>query len=830
QKKLQYSTAYCDAHTAVTPWSRTDYDWRVPGAGTFGQTYYAYGEIMLLQKQAWNGPVYSEGNNHFSYCGLTDGNYAQDQPYNLSDNPWLVDFDLRKMHDLCCNFGVGNVDMFFGRRADLGDTPQALRSSLDRFLAATLAFGHPGFLLRTGGIENTLRSYFMIQQLAERYTLASAKSIQYFDGARLVNTSTAVAGGAYKRSQVAVEYEGGVNVIVNGSTTEDLNIHWKGREIALPPNGYQGWSDDGEIEVFSALRDGHRVDYARTPKYLYLDGRGELTRFADAAAAGAAVCRFEKDGCYEIIPAGNQECGFAVNAKSAVGRDKSGSTLGPCDLRLSRGLTWIQPVAGAFSYWLQPADAPAEQQRLSCDVLKVVPGQRVTVSSQREKYEVKIPADAIPGERIWKELEQAWIDFTVVPLCRVEMKVSGNTLVATLTPNITLPNAIVQAGGQRHELSLVAGLSQELEIPIAQHPSEHFRRVLIDIQAGDLRQREHRAITAQDQYLNLQPLPPTWRSGMRLQKRTQEEPLSGLTGAQAHSRPDMECGGVKKEGTIFMHPPYKGGEGYVFIEYSTLELPASPVAFRAFVGKGDGSDLGDGIVYCVMVEELDGKATEVARLHVTKHEWLAIEANLTPWSGKRVNLKLITDIGENTSGDWGGWAEMRLESVRKELVWTLLPEAEAHFEPSPHPLSNLTETDLRQARSGVIRYQGIGLAGIDVQYGSTALLNKIELGSMTPASGDERNNIWSKSVEIPLNAQALQSLRMHNVFEIVNPGEDCFKVRNFCLEVELADGRKVATLINAGITTQPGSWAYAEGLGVLQGTNIKIHLWFSKGE
>ncbi|MCX6903781.1 MAG: hypothetical protein NTW03_09960, partial [Verrucomicrobia bacterium] len=107
QEKFRFSTAYCDVHTAVAPWHRVDYDPRVPGAGTFAAVFYAYGEIMLHQKQAWNGPVYSEGNYHAFYCGLTDGNYGQDQAYRPAENPWLADFDLRRLHDLCCNFGMG---------------------------------------------------------------------------------------------------------------------------------------------------------------------------------------------------------------------------------------------------------------------------------------------------------------------------------------------------------------------------------------------------------------------------------------------------------------------------------------------------------------------------------------------------------------------------------------------------------------------------------------------------------------------------------------------------------------------------------------------------
>ena len=73
QEKFGFSTAYCDVHTAVSPWSRVDYDYRVPGAGTFAAVYYAYGEIMMTQKKSWNGPVYSEGNMHWMYTGLTDG-------------------------------------------------------------------------------------------------------------------------------------------------------------------------------------------------------------------------------------------------------------------------------------------------------------------------------------------------------------------------------------------------------------------------------------------------------------------------------------------------------------------------------------------------------------------------------------------------------------------------------------------------------------------------------------------------------------------------------------------------------------------------------------
>ena len=51
EENFHFSCAYCDVHSSVPPWTRTDYDERVPGAGTFMSVYYPYGEIFLLQKK-----------------------------------------------------------------------------------------------------------------------------------------------------------------------------------------------------------------------------------------------------------------------------------------------------------------------------------------------------------------------------------------------------------------------------------------------------------------------------------------------------------------------------------------------------------------------------------------------------------------------------------------------------------------------------------------------------------------------------------------------------------------------------------------------------------
>lgn len=240
-----FNAAYCDVHTCVTPWNRCDYDSRAPGAGTFAQVYYDYGEIMLLQKKAWNGPVYSEGDFHWWYAGLTDGNYAQDPSYVLSARPWLVDFDLYRMHDKCCNFGMGNPGMFYTsyvKGLSPGKPTNAVER-IDRFLAATIAFGHPGFLC---GGKNPLKldlekkSYFLVQGIAAKYTQASVSEVRYVDESGTLHpTEQALVNGAWRRSQLKVTYDDGTEVAVNGNTGEPFAVTVSGRSYVLPPNGWE---------------------------------------------------------------------------------------------------------------------------------------------------------------------------------------------------------------------------------------------------------------------------------------------------------------------------------------------------------------------------------------------------------------------------------------------------------------------------------------------------------------------------------------------------------------------------------------------------------------
>jgi hypothetical protein len=243
--------------------------------------------------------------------------------------------------------------MFYANQPRPHDTREERDAELDRFLAATVAFGHPGFLVMEGGMGNALRSYYMLQQLHSRYCLTNAAEIRYVDDdGRLLDTSHAIARGAYRRSQVVTRYADGTVTAANGHRTARLRTEAFGRRLDLPPNGYAGWTADREIEVLSGDQSGHRCDYAATPAYIYIDGRGEVARFEKAAGNGLGICRILPDNRFEVILYDGARCGFAIKADRAVALDKDNQEIGPAQLRSEAGLVYVEPLSGAFSYLL----------------------------------------------------------------------------------------------------------------------------------------------------------------------------------------------------------------------------------------------------------------------------------------------------------------------------------------------------------------------------------------------------------------------------------------------------------------------------------------------
>ncbi|MBN1348657.1 hypothetical protein JXJ21_04545 [candidate division KSB1 bacterium] len=298
-QKFGANTVYCDVHTAVKPWERVDFDARVPEAAMFRAQHKAYSLLLANEKKAYAGPVFSEGLYHWFYAGLTDGNYGQIRDSEPHDVAPLVDFDLLRIHPLEVDIGMGGPFMFYRNGVSPGEM-NSRSEKFDRFLAATIAYGHNGYLLdENWGIPAQLKSYYMMQQLQTRYALQPVKAIAYFDGQAWLDTNDAIRTDCYQRGQIRTQYADGTKTVVNLSATETLHVKLDDRDLELPPNGYVACGAD--FFELSGNVQSRRIDLVSSPEYVYADGRGTLTKSDDIAVTNSAVI-LKEAGIVWIIP------------------------------------------------------------------------------------------------------------------------------------------------------------------------------------------------------------------------------------------------------------------------------------------------------------------------------------------------------------------------------------------------------------------------------------------------------------------------------------------------------------------------------------------------
>ncbi|MFW6161770.1 MAG: hypothetical protein ACODAJ_03320, partial [Planctomycetota bacterium] len=458
-EKFGANTCYSDVHTALVPWRRTDYDARVPGAGTLRATWQSYARLLWNECQAYGGPVFSEGRAHWFYAGLVTGNYAQITGRERWRQPPLVDFDLLKMHPLMTDFGMGMPSMFYPRHDGEWRRPRERTNPwLDRFLTSTLAFGHIGFLALDWGFEGALKCYYMTNAVQQHYALEPVAAIRYFDGERLLTTSAAIRTGAYKRGQVYVRYASGLELWCNLSFGDDWRVECDGTTYLLPPTGHLAVLED-ELLQYSAVVDGKRIDYVESSKFVYVDTRDRRAVAGHVACRGAvAIKPLPEADTWAVIPATQCEelslrptrLGLEPTDRiAAEAVDPDGNTLGEATVRVSNLGQTIFPVKGAVRYRVRPvgttvAPPPDESVRrvvagLGYAVAAAVRNQgqnalrgtalvaeligptgkvtRVgeTVGPQKVRQRedglvrvpIRVPGTAKPGERLWFRIRAA---------------------------------------------------------------------------------------------------------------------------------------------------------------------------------------------------------------------------------------------------------------------------------------------------------------------------------------------------------------------------------------------------------------------------------------
>ena len=377
QRKFATNAAYTDVHTAVGPWDRTDFDARVPGAGTFAATFYAYGELLLHDQDVYDGHCWSEGNHQWLYAGLCAGNYGLTySSLRLWEYPFLPHFDLLKMHPLSVDVGVPWTDQFFQGKEGW-QKPENVVASIDQFLATTIAYGHIGWLVEDShGIGQTCRSYYMLQPLQSRYALLKPEEIKYAAGQELIDSSTALRSGDWRNSQLFVRYPQGLQVWVNGNPHASWQVEHEGAVYDLPPFGWLAASPDGFLEC-SAAAEGKRYDRASCPDSVFVDGRGTWRSFDGVGTAGSVAVR-----------AAQQGQGLSIITIERVERltiEKPSGIFGPEDVRTTIGLVAESQAIAAQAFDMDGKDlGPARIQRVEAGWEIQPPAETIRVDVEIE--------------------------------------------------------------------------------------------------------------------------------------------------------------------------------------------------------------------------------------------------------------------------------------------------------------------------------------------------------------------------------------------------------------------------------------------------------------
>jgi len=119
----------------------------------------------------------------------------------------------------------------------------------------------------------------------------------------------------------------------------------------------------------------------------------------------------------------------------------------------------------------------------------------------------------------------------------------------------------------------------------------------------------------------------------------------------------VEIAGERLYG-LMCHPPWVKGPGEVYADF-LLNLPDTKgrIEFRARITLHANIKDSDGVAFKVAVAESGGSEKVLAEKHWAKKEWAELGADLSPYHGKTVTVRLIADAGpkDSTTRDNGFW-------------------------------------------------------------------------------------------------------------------------------------------------------------------------------
>ena len=269
----------------------------MPGAGTFAATFYAYGELLLHDQDVYDGHCWSEGNHQWLYAGLCTGNYGLTYSgLRLWQYPYLPHFDLLKMHPLSVDIGVPWTSQFFTGK-DGWQKPENIVTSIDQFLAATIAYGHIGWLVEeTHGIRQTCRSYYMLQPLQSRYAMLKPQEIRYGTDRGLVSSSEAFLQRRVAQIEALRPLSERPARLGQRQRQGVLAGRTRGHDARACRRSAGSPSAPTASSSVPKSLDGKRYDRVSSPECVFLDGRGTWRSFDGIGTSGSVAVRRAEGG------------------------------------------------------------------------------------------------------------------------------------------------------------------------------------------------------------------------------------------------------------------------------------------------------------------------------------------------------------------------------------------------------------------------------------------------------------------------------------------------------------------------------------------------------
>ncbi|MBT4979451.1 MAG: hypothetical protein HOL51_08780 [Gemmatimonadetes bacterium] len=296
--KYKCDGLYVSEHAEVPPWEFNDFG---PNASASSLADSHPLQQSILSSQSKHGIAIGKGGNHWLYGGVLNGYLARIVGADPSRIPPLVDFDLNNLHPIETDAGIGTIEQYFA-----GDIPQSEKHSrsayIDRYLAATVAFGHACLLPDQfeWGIASTVKSYFLLQELQKQYLRVPVSTIEYHHNDQLLNTNDALLSGAYTQGQIRIVYENGLEIHANLGWEASWAVQNGDTTYTLAPGSFCAWNQEGLL-VYSADTGSGRIDYAECEDYLFVDTRGQQLQFGPVQLDGAAVIK-ERKWKIDVVP------------------------------------------------------------------------------------------------------------------------------------------------------------------------------------------------------------------------------------------------------------------------------------------------------------------------------------------------------------------------------------------------------------------------------------------------------------------------------------------------------------------------------------------------